>query len=482
MGISSAIQKNNAWDEYKYLVNGLAFLDTAHPIDLDVTPLSMVNALFVRGLSWSFERFDQDLFWARLPTLFMSAIALLTTFWWTRRHEGRLPAIGALILYLFSPNIMAHARLVSPDSILASLSLLLVCVIWIYTMRPSWYNVGIVGLVLGMTLLAKFSGIIWIPLSVLLVAMLNARASVRLVLSMFVAAIVLWIGYGMNFLPHYPFAPDLTTYWEGLQDVRHELSQGFPSFIAGERGQGWWYYYILLILIKTTIPLLVLSGVGIFLGIRYAKTRNLVALLSIPAFASVCCASLTNMSLGIRHILLVYPLLVMLGGIGIFHLLKANLWGKWLVAILLLWHIGASVFIYPHYLAYFNETVGGPNNGWRWAVDSNLDWGQDLKGLARYVNEHNIPSIYLAYFGQGFPQCYPAPFKYLPSAASTVKSSIPLKFVDPERLHGWVAISATQLQGVWNEVFGLPPDLYAQFKSVAPVTKIGYSIFIYHLP
>ena len=48
-----------------------------------------------------------------------------------------------------------------------------------------------------------------------------------------------------------------------------------------------------------------------------------------------------------------------------------------LVAALALWYVGANAFIFPNYLAYFNELIGGPRNGYLWLVDSNLDWGQD---------------------------------------------------------------------------------------------------------
>ena len=40
----------------------------------------------------------------------------------------------------------------------------------------------------------------------------------------------------------------------------------------------------------------------------------------------------------------------------------------------------------PHYLAYFNELAGGPANGFKELVDSNLDWGQDLKNLKLWLD------------------------------------------------------------------------------------------------
>ncbi len=46
-------------------------------------------------------------------------------------------------------------------------------------------------------------------------------------------------------------------------------------------------------------------------------------------------------------------------------------------------YVAASVAIFPHYLAYFNAFAGGPLNGWRYLIDSNLDWGQDSAAARR---------------------------------------------------------------------------------------------------
>jgi len=44
-----------------------------------------------------------------------------------------------------------------------------------------------------------------------------------------------------------------------------------------------------------------------------------------------------------------------------------------------------SLAIWPHYLAFFNGFVGGPDKGPEYLVDSNLDWGQELSNLKKYV-------------------------------------------------------------------------------------------------
>ena len=50
-------------------------------------------------------------------------------------------------------------------------------------------------------------------------------------------------------------------------------------------------------------------------------------------------------------------------------------------------------------MAYFNEIVGRPDQGYLYTVDSNLDWGQDLKRLVKWTDEKGVDKIYVDYFG-----------------------------------------------------------------------------------
>ena len=56
------------------------------------------------------------------------------------------------------------------------------------------------------------------------------------------------------------------------------------------------------------------------------------------------------------------------------------------VAVLALWYAGSVLRVHPNYLAYFNEAAGGPAQGWRWLVDSNVDWGQDFDALSQRIH------------------------------------------------------------------------------------------------
>jgi hypothetical protein len=107
-------------------------------------------------------------------------------------------------------------------------------------------------------------------------------------------------------------------------------------------------------------------------------------------------------------------------------------------------------------------------------VDSNLDWGQDLKGLGRFMERNNIPRIRLSYFGSDSPQRYGIAYDWLPSVVLVNPS--PEKKKRAYR-HGWFAISATNLQGVYFE----NKNLFAWLKDKEPVARLGYSIFVYHV-
>jgi hypothetical protein len=50
---------------------------------------------------------------------------------------------------------------------------------------------------------------------------------------------------------------------------------------------------------------------------------------------------------------------------------------RFLLIASLLATIASTLRVYPHQLAYFNELSGGPENGYRHLLHSNLDWGQD---------------------------------------------------------------------------------------------------------
>jgi hypothetical protein len=143
------------------------------------------------------------------------------------------------------------------------------------------------------------------------------------------------------------------------------------------------------------------------------------------------------------------------------------------VSLLGIWLLVSSLKVYPDYLAFFNELAGGPANGHNVLVDSNLDWGQDLKGLRVWMSNHGLTRIQLAYFGTIDPAYYGIDANPLPGTLPVQSRPIIENSPAPAR----IAISATYLQGLYLQ----NPDQYASFRQQKPIAIIGHSIWVFRL-
>ncbi|MGQ7370431.1 hypothetical protein ACTGW3_12740, partial [Streptococcus suis] len=111
----------------------------------------------------------------------------------------------------------------------------------------------------------------------------------------------------------------------------------------------------------------------------------------------------------------------------------------------------------PDYFPYFNETVSHPE---RVLVDSDLDWGQDLRRLERRLAELRVPRVSLAYQG----------------TADLSKEALPpfVRLPPRQKTTGWVAINALTRE---HEAAG-----YAWLDAYRPVERIGKTIDLYNIP
>ena len=143
-------------------------------------------------------------------------------------------------------------------------------------------------------------------------------------------------------------------------------------------------------------------------------------------------------------------------------------------AVALVWLVLSSLCIYPHSMSYFNESVGGPTRGEWHLVDSNIDWGQDLFYLKRWLQKH--------------PEAQPLRTAYFPTLIDVELAGIRSDWapVDPRSRHivgrlagevgpqpGWHAVSVNELH--------VREGQYAYFLEFEPVASAGYSIRIYHI-
>ncbi len=435
-------------------------------------PLFRMTADIGRGqalLSSPLNRDDRLLTLSRLMMVLVALILCWYVFSWSYELYGSSGAIAATLLCTFCPNILAHARLITPDIVVTTFSFITLYYFRKMLILNRWSTAVVAGAALGLALLAKFTAVLLLPVCAALALLWFARfksLSLRncLILGA-VAFAVLLIGYRGNLEP----------YFAGIRFQQEHAAQGQWGFLNGDYSRsGWWYYYTVAFLLKTPLAAILSLVIALFFYCRrfFKGNRMPELFLLLPAAAIFIFFSVNSQAIGLRYLLPIYPFLFVFAAGGISSLLSTK-FGPIPCGLLALWYIGASIFIQPHFLAYFNEIAGGPGNGYKYLVDSNLDWGQDLKGLGRYMREHNIPRVCLSYFGSDTPDRYGIAYDWLPSLV--LNNPTPGK--SEVTMHDYVAISATNLQGVYFDNH----RTYEMLKSKVPVAKIGYSIFLYDL-
>jgi hypothetical protein len=145
------------------------------------------------------------------------------------------------------------------------------------------------------------------------------------------------------------------------------------------------------------LALLILAGMWVVLAARdrASFSQGWIALAFSAGILGV--AMLSNINIGLRHILPVYIGLSLLAATAAHWTLQRTREHRLLaiaVALLAAWFAGSSLLSHPDYLPYFNELAGDhPENI---VVDSDLDWGQDIKRLSKRLKEVGAPELALS--------------------------------------------------------------------------------------
>ena len=294
-----------------------------------------------------------------------------------------------------------------------------------------------------------------------------------------------------------------------------EQIDGYPVYLDGELAQkSWWYYYVFTLIYK--VPegtwLLALTSFAVLGFSRRARAPwfDEFAVLLVPAVVLFVMSIFTNINLGLRYVLPIFPyVFISLGklapwasGFSVPNRRRAA-WG--FIAACLVATGLATNSVKPHYLAYFNTISGGPSRGAEHLIDSNLDWGQDLTTLRRWI-EANAPNepIGLAYFGQVNPKIFEARgegFDWFlpPPLPGTMKLPPPrYQLQDPTSLRlapGLYAVSASLVEGLPWRVYDSPyhgagrgwipwsawTDAFGYFRELKPFHQVGHSIYLYRV-
>lgn len=541
--VTSYTQKSATFDEPVHLFAGYAALakgdhrvDPTHPpaarlwaalplLWTDEPDISLEQIDAMRGRDWLFRTTaasrdfmyvdndgDRLLYAARFMVVLLGLALGLLVHRWARDTLGVAPARWVLLFYTLTPNLLAHASLVTTDlAVTLSLVATVYC-LWRVVLRPTPLWMVATGLATGLAVTTKFSGVMVLPILVVLVFVSVrsrhspmtwrlARALAAITAALTIAMI--WAMYGFRHAPsasshwlfHVDRLPQVQQYFGSWLvafqwvDAHHLLPNAFthgllysqaavaqlPAYLAGQYSDtGWWYYFPLAFLIKTPVVLLTLflTGLGALAMRRHAGPPLIAWFLVVPIVIVLGLAMVSGINIGVRHILPMYPFVTIVAGVA-----AAALWNARQRAVRFALPMATAAWvvlvasIHPDYLTYFNRFIGGPAHGHEYLTDSNLDWGQDLKPLKAWMDDNGVAHINLAYFGISDPAYYGIDWTALPGSGITAERG------QRPRLPGYVAISATVQSGVY-----LPRRwrlFYRAFRDQSPVAVIGNSIRVY---
>ena len=388
-------------------------------------------------------------FLGRLACIPFSLLGAIICYLWTRDLSCSAGGLFACTLWCFSPNILAHASLLTPDAHASSLGLAACYTFWLWLKKPTWTQAVMTGIVLGLAELAKTTLILFYPLWPLLWivyrwrerAKMTAKSwcreaamlTLRMAIGLYVLNLVYCYEGSLTPLGEFRFVSNLFSggnaedYQVGnrfKENILAQLPMPFPKnyilgidvqqrdfeeyrhafFLRGEwSDQGWWYYYIYAALIKTPIGTLL---IGVFSLLAFLCQRTLPVgdhiqlLLPTVAIFSVV-SSKTGINEHLRYVLpcfaFMYVWIASTMTSWVLHdcpvsfgrgssYIKTKIIPP-LIPILITWIISSSLSIYPHSLSYFNEAIGGPLSGPKHLAGSSLDWGQDLHYGLHYVKK-----------------------------------------------------------------------------------------------
>jgi hypothetical protein len=383
-------------------------------------------ALGMQVLYHSDKTYSTLLIHARLAMLVFPAIALLYVFLLGRMLLGEPAATAAVVFFSVDPTLLGFGFWVGND--LASCAGCLAATYhglrWLA--QPTWRRAAIVAVAVGLAAATKFSCLLAIPVIVLLAlsrTSLWLKLLVQLPAIAAIAFVTLWATYLFNVGPlsdqaGIAAAAHSTSDSDAAQAMRQQWQRvprwvrdspiPMPSFFLGLArlathnrlghaaylngrisSTGWWYYFPEVLALKSPLGFLAALSIAIGYCLLHRQWRQWpTRAILIPLAVFFGAAMAAKLDIGIRYLLPAIPFLYLF--------IAAQLARPgWIILLAGLILCGAieTAAVHPDYLSYFNLAAGGPASGDRFALDSNLDWNQDVFRLAEWIhaNLHGRP-------------------------------------------------------------------------------------------
>ncbi len=420
--------------------------------------------------------------WMQVVLTILTGVVI---FLWLRRLVDASAGVFGVALWALNPLALAYGHLVLTDM---GVTLMILLSVWAwgrFCAAPTGRGALVLGLAAGGALAMKFTAVILVPIFFVTgaVQVFTRRQNREFWKRLPIAAGMVFVVILLVYAPCWKPAPPLEAkqaamigvpwwfqalrpvlippdFFKGLALQARHAAFGHEAFLCGQwRQTGWWYYFPVVLAWKVPIPLLVLTLTGLALWAARCRRFSLdEATPWVAALVYLAVAMAGTINIGVRHLLPIFPLLAVGTASQFARLSRPLRIAAW---ILCAWLAAATMRAHPHFIEYFNELAGGSANGYTRLIDSNLDWGQDVKRLKEFLRGRGMDHIYLHYFGP-------------PRAIDYYR--IPCTRVTSEQAHdmreGILVVSATALmRPEWNWLRA----------SHEPVARVGYTLFVYRL-
>jgi hypothetical protein len=431
-------------DHWSYSERILKFQpEKIYPFDdasaMPVTALNAIPRAIEQLINPGLHKTDgglSDVFHGRFVTLF---ICLLTGFFiyrWSKELFGESGGLFSLFLFVFCPNLNAHGILLTTDAFTALLTISTTYYFWKFTQQSGWKFFLLFSINLGIAQITKYTLLHLIFLfAVISLAILIKRKTLfsnwkknllRFFVLLFIVISIINVSYFLNgtgksisnyetysnvfkgfknsVLGKIP-VPLPEPYIKGIDITMYmnELGAGDPkvsgdNYLFGEKksGKGFWYYYLVVFFYKTPLPFLIILLLSFFFIIRNLKQTNTITfwlLIGIPFYFLIILGLFNNVQIGIRHAILIYPFIYVMVGFMVTLPISRNI-KLVAVTLVVLYSAASFYFYYPNLISYSNEFIANKKNAYKIMADSNIDYGQGVYVLEKYLKKH--PDVNLA--------------------------------------------------------------------------------------
>jgi hypothetical protein len=439
-------QQNITFDEPQYIEYAKHWLhgkpERVEPLDDSKSPIVAICWVprIVRQIInphyhlTDYGRKDQEE--GRYMMILFSFFTALYVFKWCRDLYGSKGWMLPLLLLLFDPLYLAYTTIITTDLACGAFLVAILYHYRRYLIYASIKDFYLTALFTGLGIVTKQNMLfVVLLLPILSIVHLVLSTSVsevfwrRIITDVLLFGVIILLVINVVYYCHRSFIPfgDYTFESHTLQNFQRNLSFLHPvplplphAYVqsldmikahaeigAGKRNSTYngvylfgqlklegkfWYYYLVMLWYKLPIGTMLLVLASIVLFIKKFGSKGFAdkyQFLIIPiAFYLIILSFFNQFQTGIRHVLLVFPLLYI--GLGyLFRWLKnASPKIKILAGIAVAYTFISVAFYYPYLIPYTNEFITNKKTVYRKIYDSSVDYGQSDSSLNNFISSH----------------------------------------------------------------------------------------------